>query len=53
MILMRVSQEQNFGEEGGKRVVIGTGYIQGNGRGVTDWLGMLGERLDRRSKLKG
>lgn len=50
---MQVSQEQNFGDEGGKRVVIGTGCIQGNGRGVTDWLGMLGVRLDRRSKLNG
>ena len=38
-ILMQASQEKNFGDNGGKRVVIGTGYIQANRRGVigTGW----------------
>lgn len=38
-ILIQASQEQNFGDEGGKGVVIGTGYIQVNRMGVigTGW----------------
>lgn len=36
VILMQASQEQNFEDEGGKRVVIGTGYVQANRR-ASDW----------------
>lgn len=53
VILRQASQEQNFEDEGGKRVVIGTGLTGGGviGAGWEMPLETRGERLDRRSKL--
>lgn len=33
-VLMQATQEQNFGEEGSKRIMIGTGYVQADRREV-------------------
>lgn len=52
---MQDTQEQNFGDERGKRIVIGSCYVQPDRRGVTDRLGRLlemwEEELERRAKL--
>lgn len=40
-VLMQATQEQNFGEEGSKKIVIGTGYVQADRREVagSGWQG--------------
>lgn len=40
-VLIQATQEGNLGDEGGKRVVIASGYVPSDRRGVTnrDWEG--------------
>lgn len=56
-VLMQATQEQSFGDEGNKRVVIGSGYVHSPRQRGSDWQGlgrlleMREEGLERRAKL--